>query len=67
MFTRQLLQQILFATNSSINTKWFGILYRCIFLIKQKKMNNIQTYTDVQIQDVDQVQGGYIVIQDNIL
>ena len=30
-------------------------------------MNNLQTYADAQLQDVDQVQGGYIVIQDNIL
>ena len=30
-------------------------------------MNNLQNYSDAQIQDVDQVQGGYIIIEDEIM
>ena len=30
-------------------------------------MDNLQNYSGTQIQNIDQIQGGYIVIQDEIV
>ena len=30
-------------------------------------MDKFQDFSDVQIQDVDQVQGGYVIIEDQVI